>query len=482
MRDRPLHVVVLAAGQGRRMRSALPKPLLPLAGRPLLLHVLEAAATLSPSAIHLVHGRAGEAPLRAAVGDRPGLFWVLQDPPLGTGHAVQVALPSVPGNARVLVLLGDVPTVWPELLEPLVEAEDPLAVLIARPADPGGYGRVLLDGDGRVRAVVEARDAGPEALASPWVNTGIIAASAGELSRWLTRLEPRNAQGEYYLTDVFALAWAEGRPARAFTTEDPLAGRGVNDAAELASLERAWQRRQAEHLLEQGVRLADPSRFDLRGRLKAGRDVEIDVDVILEGEIELGDGVRIGPFSRLRDCRLAAGSEVLAHCDLEGVVSEGACRIGPFARLRPVTRLAAGVQVGNFVEIKNSALAAGVKANHLSYLGDASIGEGSNIGAGTITCNYDGLSKHRTVIGARAFVGSNCSLVAPIAIGEEATIGAGSVLTKDAPAHALTLARAPQRSIPGWRRAARPRREPLEPREPRGQNAEAGKLGDEQSA
>lgn len=480
MRQVPLHVVVLAAGKGRRMRSALPKPLLPLAGRPLLLHVLEAAEALAPAAIHLVHGREGEARVRAILPDRAGLSWVLQDPPLGTGHAVLAALPSIPDDARVLVLLGDVPTVWPELLRPLVDAREPLAVLVARPADPGGYGRVLFDAEGRVRAVVEARDAGPEALASPWVNTGILAAEAGALRRWLARLRPDNAQGEYYLTEVFAIAAGEGRSALAFPAPDPLAGIGVNDPAELARLERAWQRRQAEALLEQGVRLADPGRFDLRGRLRAGQDVEIDVDVILEGEVELGDGVRIGPFCRLRDCRLAEGTEVLAHCDLEGVETEGPCRIGPFARLRPGTCLGAGVQLGNFVEVKNSTLGPGVKANHLAYLGDAEVGEGSNIGAGAITCNYDGVSKHRTVIGRRAFVGSNCSLVAPLKIGEEATIGAGSVLTKDAPPGALTVARAPQRSIPGWRR--RPRRAPLEAEGRGGENAGAAEPGDDESA
>ncbi len=458
MREAPLHVVVLAAGKGRRMRSALPKPLLPLAGRPLILHVLEAAEALAPAAIHLVHARAGEERLRALLGDRPRLSWVLQHPPLGTGDAVRQALPSIPPSARVLVLLGDVPTIDAAMLRPLVDARPDPAILIAQPAEPAGYGRVLFDQAGGVRAVVEERDAAPETLASPWVNTGILAAEAEDLRRWLARVEPRNAQGEYYLTDVFALAAAEGRPARAFPTSDAIAGLGVNDAAQLARLERAWQRRQAEALLEQGVRLADPARFDLRGRLRAGQDVEIDVDVILEGELELGDGVRIGPFCRLRDCRLAAGSEVLAHCDLEGVQTEGPCRIGPFARLRPGTRIAPGVHIGNFVEVKNSALGPGVKANHLAYLGDAEVGEGSNIGAGTITCNYDGREKHRTTIGARAFIGSNCSLVAPLVIGEEATIGAGSVVTRDAPPRALTVARAPQRSIPGWRRRARPLR------------------------
>lgn len=479
MREGPLHIVVLAAGKGRRMRSALPKPLLRLAGRPLIVHVLEVAETLNPAGIHLVYGRASEAPLRAVLGARSGLHWVLQDPPLGTGHAVRTALPSIPHDARVLVLLADVPTIEETQLRLLVEARGELAVLVARPEDATGYGRVLFAADGRVRAVVEARDASAEALASPWVNTGILAAEAEDLARWLARVDARNAQGEYYLTDIFALAAAEGRPARAFEATGPLAGLGVNDAAELARLERAWQRRQAERLLAQGVRLADPARFDLRGRLQAGQDVEIDVDVVLEGEVVLGDGVRIGPFCRLRDCRLAAGSEVLAHCDLEGVISEGPCRIGPFARLRPGTRLAAGVHVGNFVEVKNSELGPGVKANHLAYLGDAEVGENSNIGAGTITCNYDGIQKHRTVIGARAFVGSNCSLVAPLVIGAEATIGAGSVVTKDAPAGALTIARAPQRSILGWRRGTR--RRALERDERQGENAAAAKRDDDKT-
>jgi bifunctional UDP-N-acetylglucosamine pyrophosphorylase/glucosamine-1-phosphate N-acetyltransferase len=451
MSDAPLHCIVLAAGEGRRMRSALPKVLMPLAGRPLLAHVLDTAASLAPETLHVVYGHGGDQ-VRAAFAGREDIRWVEQARQLGTGHAVQQALPGIPEAARVLVLYGDVPLTRADTLRALLAAPGPLAVLGAEPADATGYGRILLDGHGRVEAIVEHRDATPAQRALGLVNTGILAADAAALVRWLGALGNDNAQGEYYLTDVFAMAAAEGQPAALVRCDDPLEAEGANDPWQLAQLERAFQLRAARALMAGGVRMADPARFDLRGEVQAGRDVEIDVDVVLEGHVVLGDGVRIGPFCRLKDVELAAGTEVRAHCDLEGAVSRGACVIGPFARLRPGSELAAGVHVGNFVEVKNSRLSEGAKANHLSYVGDAEVGARSNLGAGTITCNYDGARKHRTEIGEDAFIGSNAALVAPVRIGAGATIGAGSVIAKDAPAGELTVARAKQVTVRGWRR------------------------------
>ena len=454
----PLYVIVLAAGEGRRMRSQLPKVMLPLAGRPLLAHVLETARALDPLRVVVVHGHRGEQ-LRAIFAGWPDLVWVHQAEQRGTGHAVRLALEAVPEHARVLVLFGDVPLLRPETLRPLVEARAPLAVLAAEVPDPHGYGRVLRDGLGQVRAIVEERDADPEQRQLRVINTGIMAADARRLRVWVANLSCNNAQQEYYLTDVFAQAAEEGMPALCLLAQDAGEAEGANDARQLAQLEQRLRARETTRLLEAGVRMADPARVDVRGSADCGVDVEIDVDVILEGRVVLGDGVRIGPFCRLRDVELAAGSEVRAHCDLEGVVATGACRIGPFARLRPGSVLAEGAVVGNFVEVKNARLDAHAKAGHLSYLGDAEIGTGANIGAGTITCNYDGIDKHHTRIGADAFIGSNTALVAPVEVGDGATIGAGSVITRDAPAHTLTLARARQASLPGWQRPPRkPRR------------------------
>ena len=446
-----LHVVILAAGEGKRMKSARPKVLQELAGRPLLAHVIEAARALSPAAIHLVHGHGGEA-VRAAFAGQVDLVWVEQPERLGTGHAVLQALPAIPDPARVLVLYGDVPLIRPETLRALLAAESGLAVLTAEPADPAGYGRVVLDAGGRVGAIVEEKDAGPGERAIRAVNTGIVAAAAGALKHWLAAVGDDNAQGEYYLTDVFALAAAEGNPAIAVSCADAVETEGANDRWQLAALERHYQRRAARALCLAGARVVDPERFDQRGTVTIGRDVEIDVDVVLEGEVVLGEGVRIGPFCRLKDVTLADGTEVRAHCDLEGVVTHGPCTIGPFARLRPGTELAAGVHVGNFVETKKARIGEGSKANHLSYLGDTRIGAGVNVGAGTITCNYDGANKWTTTIGDGAFIGSNVALVAPVTVGEQATVGAGSVIARDAPAGQLTVARARQVTLPGWRR------------------------------
>jgi len=446
-----LHVIILAAGEGKRMKSALPKVLLPLAGRPLLAHVLETARQLRPDAIHVVYGHGGEQ-VRAAFAEAGDVVWVHQPEQRGTGDAVRLALASVPERARVLVLYGDVPLLRAHTLRTLVDTEALLALLTADLADPSGYGRVLRDGLGRVRAVVEERDAGAEQRAVRTVNTGVVAADAERLRVWVGNLSDDNAQREFYLTDIFAQAAEEEHPARVVAASDPVEAFGANDPWQLAQLERYLRERCARELALAGLRINDPARFDARGHISHGHDVEIDVDVILEGDVTLGDGVRIGPFCRLRNVCLAAGTEVLAHCDLDGVTTHGACRIGPFARLRPGTELDAGAHVGNFVEIKQARLGEGSKANHLSYLGDAMIGAHVNIGAGTITCNYDGAHKHVTRIEDGAFIGSNSALVAPVTVGARATIGAGSTISNDAPAGELTVARARQVTLPGWKR------------------------------
>ena len=447
----PLHVVILAAGEGKRMKSSLPKVLHPIAARPMLAHVVDVARALQPAGIHVVHGHGGEQ-VRAAFAGQPDLQWARQDRQLGTGHAVQQALPAVPDQAQVLVLYGDVPLITAATLRRLLAAPGALAVLAAEPADPAGYGRVVRDAEGRVAAVVEHKEADDEQRRIGLVNTGVVAAQAAALRRWLAALRNDNAQCEYYLTDVFAQAAEEFSPAEIVIVDDAMETEGANDPWQLAQLERAFQLRAVRALCAQGVRFADPARVDIRGTVAAGRDVEIDVDVVLEGEVALGDNVRIGPFCRLRDVALAAGTLVRAHCDLEGARTEGAATIGPFARLRPGTVLADGVHVGNFVETKNAVLGAGSKANHLSYLGDAVVGSKVNIGAGTITCNYDGVNKATTRIEDGAFIGSNSALVAPVTIGRDATIGAGSVITKRAPEGKLTIARGRQETLPGWQR------------------------------
>ena len=450
----PLHVVVLAAGEGKRMKSALPKVLQKVAGRPMLAHAIDAARALSPQGIHVVYGHGGEA-VRAAFADQPDLQWAEQAQQLGTGHAVQQAMPGVPDDARVLVLYGDVPLITAHSLQRLLDAPGRLAVLAADLPDPTGYGRILRDPEGRVAAIVEQKDADEDQRRIRLVNTGVIAADSTALKRWLEHLGNDNAQGEYYLTDVFAAAADEYAAAEIVVVADPLETEGANDPWQLARLERAFQLRQVRVLCTDGARVADPARIDIRGTVRVGRDVEIDVDVVFEGDVELGDGVRIGPFCRIKDSTLAAGTEVRAHCDLDGACSEGAVHIGPYARLRPGTVLADGAHIGNFVETKNATVGVGSKANHLTYLGDAVVGAGVNIGAGTITCNYDGANKFTTTIGDRAFIGSNSALVAPVAIGEGATIGAGSTIGKDAPAGKLTVARAKQVTLEGWQRPAK---------------------------
>ncbi|WP_426701272.1 bifunctional UDP-N-acetylglucosamine diphosphorylase/glucosamine-1-phosphate N-acetyltransferase GlmU [Rhodanobacter sp. Col0626] len=451
MNHASLHVIVLAAGAGTRMKSNRAKVLMPLAGRPLLAHVVNSARALQPVAVHVVYGHCGEQ-VQASFADQPDLRWVLQAERLGTGHAVEQALAGIPDGVRVLVLYGDVPLTRVETLQQLVAAEGGFSLLTTRLTDPHGYGRVLCDGNGHVRAVVEEKDADDTQRVVNLVNTGILVADAQALRGWIDRLDRNNAQGEYYLTDIFAMAAQESRAALSVECADPIEAAGANNPLQLAGLEAAYRQRAALALLSDGVRLADPSRIDVRGTVAAGRDVDLDIDVILEGDVVLGDDVRIGAFTRLKDVRLAAGTMVLSHCDLDGVTTHGPCTIGPFARLRPGTELDGGVHVGNFVETKKTRIGEGSKANHLTYLGDTDIGRGVNVGAGTITCNYDGVNKSHTRIGDGAFIGSNCSLVAPVTIGAQATIGAGSVITHDAPDGELTVARGRQQTLHGWHR------------------------------
>jgi len=447
----PLHVVILAAGEGKRMKSKSAKVLQKIAGRPMLAHVISSARALDPEGIHIVYGHGGEE-VRAAFHDQPDLHWAEQGQRLGTGHALQQAMPGVADDVRVLVLYGDVPLIAVETLHRLLEAPGRVAVLVADLADPAGYGRVVRDAEGNVARIVEHKDADEAQRDIRTINTGILVADGEPLRRWLANLDNENVQGEFYLTDVFASAAAEFTAAEMVHVRDPIEVEGANDPWQLAQLERAFQRRAARALCEQGARLADPARTDIRGEVQVGMDVEIDVDVVFEGTVELADDVRIGPFCRLRNVKLGPGTEVRAHCDLDGVVVEGAATIGPFARLRPGTVLADGVHIGNFVETKNARIGVSSKANHLSYVGDAVIGSKVNIGAGTITCNYDGANKATTTIEDGAFIGSNSSLVAPVTIGKGATIAAGSTITRAAPAGQLSVARARQSVVEGWQR------------------------------
>ena len=447
-----LDVVVLAAGQGKRMHSALPKVLHLLAGKPLVDHVIDAVETLSPRTICVVYGHGGE-PVREAL-HRPGLAFALQDPPRGTGDAVRAALPSLPRDGVTMVVLGDVPLVRADELARLADAarRGHVGLLTARVPDPRGLGRILRDAAGRVRAIVEERDATPEQRAIDEINTGVMAMPTGHLARWVGALRADNAQGEYYLTDAIAMAVAEGIAVEAELAVDERDVRGINDRLQLAECERILQRRRAEALLRAGTWIADPERFDLRGTLTCGRDVRIDVGCVFEGDVTLGDGVSVGAYCVLRNMTVGAGTEILPFSHLEDSAAGAHCRIGPFSHFRPGARLADEVHVGNFVEIKASTLGHGAKANHLAYVGDATLGAHVNFGAGAIVANYDGANKHRTVIGDHAHIGSNCVLVAPVTIGAGATIGGGSTIARDAPPDALTFARPPQVTKPGWKR------------------------------
>ncbi len=451
----PLHVIILAAGEGKRMKSVCPKVLQRIAGKSMLAHVIDSARTLNAAGIHVVFGHAGDV-VRAEFAEYSDLHWAEQTEQLGTGHAVQQAMHQVPDDARVLVLYADVPLITEQtLVHLLATADNGTAVLVETMQDPTGYGRVISDQQGFVQAIVEQKDADESQKAVLQINTGVITANAKQLKTWLSKLGNNNAQGEYYLTDIFAMAAKDNRPAKISACLVKGEADGANDPVQLATLERRFQLRQANTLMLQGVRLADPARLDVRGEVIAGIDVEIDVNVVLEGKVVLHDGVRIGPFCKLKNVTLGAGTVVHAHCDFEEVVADKNCTLGPFARLRPGTELAEGVHIGNFVETKKTKLGKGSKANHLTYLGDALIGAKVNIGAGTITCNYDGVNKSLTEIGDGAFIGSNSSLIAPVQIGENATIGAGSVITKNAPENTLTVSRVKQLSLSDWQRPSK---------------------------
>ena len=451
----PVDVIILAAGKGTRMRSVVPKVLHPLAGVPLAQHVIRAAQALEPRSVQVVYGHGGEQ-LPTVLGAQQ-VAWVLQAEQKGTGHAVQQAMPAVAAGSIVLVLYGDVPLIRPDTLRPLLGAagRGALALLSVELEDPAGYGRILRDPAGAVTGIVEQKDASPDQNRIREVNTGILAADAGRLRNWLSALQADNAQGEYYLTDIVAMAAAEGVPIEAMHPRAVWEVMGVNSRSQLAELERIAQRNLASGLMEHGVTLMDPGRFDLRGDLTAGRDVVIDVNVVIEGRVTLGDGVQIGPNNVLRDCAIGAGTVVHPNCVIEeSTIAEGA-RIGPFARIRPGSRIAAHAHIGNFVEIKKSDVGEASKVNHLSYIGDSTVGRDVNIGAGTITANYDGANKHRTVIGDNASIGSDCTLVAPVSVGAGATIGANTTITEDVPPGVLAVGRVRQKIIEGWKRPAK---------------------------
>jgi bifunctional UDP-N-acetylglucosamine pyrophosphorylase / glucosamine-1-phosphate N-acetyltransferase len=451
-RPAALSVVILAAGQGKRMNSDQPKVLHPLAGRPLVKHVIDTARSLDPAAIHVVYGHGGER-VREVLATET-VSWVLQREQLGTGHAVKQVVPLLPDEHLVLVLYGDVPLNRRATLEELLALAggDSLALLTMRLDEPEGYGRIVRNAHGRVLRIVEQKDAGKRELAIRECNTGVMAAPARLLKRWLGRLTNDNSQREYYLTDVVAMAVKERVPVLPLLAPTRAEVLGVNDKVQLAELESMHRQLRARELMLAGVTLVDPARFDVRGTVTAGRDVIIDVNVILEGEVTLGDGVRIGSNCVLRDTAVGAGTQIFPNCVIDRAVIGADCHIGPFARFRPSSTLEQGVHIGNFVEVKNSRIGEGSKSNHLTYLGDTVIGRGVNVGAGTVTCNYDGANKWQTHIEDGAFIGSGTMLVAPVRVGAGATIGAGSTITKDAPASQLTLARSTQVTHPSWQR------------------------------
>ena len=446
-----MNVVILAAGLGKRMRSDLPKVLHRLGGRPLLAHVLDTARELKAGKICVVYGHGGEA-VREAL-DAPDLVWVKQEPQLGTGHAVLQTLTFLDDGVPTLVLYGDVPLIGAATLSRLAEvAGTGLAVLTEFLDDPTGYGRIVRDEDGSIRAIVEERDAAEDERAIDEINTGFIAAPTVALKRWLPALGNDNAQGEYYLTDIVRLAIGEGLPVATTQPDTGWEVLGVNSKVQLAELERIHQGRNALLLMESGVTLADPARIDVRGELDCGRDVTIDVNCVFEGRVVLGDGVEVGANCVLKNAVVRAGTRIAPFSHIEEAEAGRGCVIGPYARLRPGTRLADDVHVGNFVEVKNSRIGDGSKANHLAYVGDATVGRNVNVGAGTITCNYDGANKHRTVIEDDVFIGSDTQLVAPVTVGRGATLGAGTTLTQDAPPDKLTITRVKQLTVPGWKR------------------------------
>ena len=446
-----LDIVILAAGKGTRMRSPLPKVLHTLAGKPMVQHVLETAQALNPTRTHVVIGH-GADQLREALAEHDVLF-ALQEEQKGTGHAVAQAQAHL-GNGVVLVLYGDVPLIRRDTLANLLTQVDEqhMGLLTVTLDDPSGYGRIVRDSDGQAVAIVEQKDANDEQLSITECNTGIMAMTSAQLKRWLPQLSAENAQGEYYLTDVIAMAASEGIKVATAQPHDATEVEGVNNRAQMARLERALQQQTAEALMAQGVALADPARIDVRGKLTCGHDVFIDVGCVFEGDVELGEGVRVGPYCVIKNSTLGAESVIDSHSVIDSTVAAGHNQIGPYARLRPGTRLAVKAKVGNFVETKNAEVGEGSKINHLSYVGDATLGRKVNVGAGTITCNYDGANKHRTQIGDHAFIGSNSALVAPVSIGQGATVGAGSTIAKDVAEHALAVTRSRQLEKADWPR------------------------------
>jgi bifunctional UDP-N-acetylglucosamine pyrophosphorylase/glucosamine-1-phosphate N-acetyltransferase len=449
----PISVAILAAGQGKRMKSDLPKVLQPLAGRPLLKHVIDTAREVEADAVHVVYGHGGDQ-VRAALASEQ-VAWALQAEQLGTGHAVMQAMPAIPDDHLVLILYGDVPMVEADTLRRLIAAASTgqaIGLLSVRMKDPTGYGRIVRDGAGNVARIVEHKDANQKERAIDEVNTGLMAVPGGRLREWLAQLRNDNAQGEYYLTDIVLMAARAGLKVNAVLADSEDEVLGVNDKVQLAEVEAVYRRRRARELMVAGVTLVDPLRFDARGPVSVGRDVLIDVNVVLEGQVTLGNRVRIGPNVVIKDAAIGDDTVVLPNCVIEKATIGANCQIGPFARFRPTSTLDAGVHIGNFVEVKNSNLGPGSKANHLAYVGDADIGRKVNVGAGTITCNYDGANKWRTQIGDGAFIGSGTMLVAPLRIGAGATIGAGSTITKDAPDDKLTLERSKQLTLEGWKR------------------------------
>jgi bifunctional UDP-N-acetylglucosamine pyrophosphorylase/glucosamine-1-phosphate N-acetyltransferase len=455
----PLSIVILAAGQGKRMKSDLPKVLQPLAGKPLLRHVIDTACTLQPVSLHVVYGHGGDI-VRGALADAPVSSWCLQAEQLGTGHAVQQALPALHDGELALILYGDVPLVSADTLRSLVALAGPktMSLLTVMLEDPTGYGRIVRDARGKVRRIVEQKDATARERKIREGNTGLMAVPVKWLRRWLGKLKNSNAQGEYYLTDIIAMAVRDKVAIAPLVSPTMAEVLGINDKQQLAEVEAHYRAARARELMHAGVTVVDPARLDVRGSLRTGRDVFIDANVVFEGEVQLGDRVHIGPHCVLRDCRIDHDVRVQSHCVIEEASVGAGSIIGPFARLRPGAALAAEVHIGNFVEVKNSSLAVGAKANHLAYVGDATVGARVNIGAGTIIANYDGANKHHTTIGDDAHTGSNSVLVAPITVGEGATIGAGSTVTRSVPPGKLTVARAKQLTLDGWKRPSKVRK------------------------
>jgi bifunctional UDP-N-acetylglucosamine pyrophosphorylase/glucosamine-1-phosphate N-acetyltransferase len=446
----PLNIVILAAGKGTRMYSDKPKVLHALAGKLLVQHVLDCAVALQPQQICVVYGHGGEAVPQAM--QQYAARFVMQEPQLGTGHAVQQAMPHLEDTGNTLVLYGDVPLIQHSTLHQMLQAGQGLVLLTVQLNNPAGYGRIVRDEQGDVLGIVEEKDASIEERDIHEVNTGILLAPTAQLRAWLAKLQNNNSQGEYYLTDIVGMAVQQGIAVHTVQPTHEWEIHGINSKAQLVALERIWQQAEAEHLLAHGVTLADPARLDVRGKLVCGRDVEIDIGCIFEGEVNLGDNVRVGAYSVIRNTSIAQGTQIAPYSHIDSSEVGANCRIGPYARLRPGTKLHDDAHIGNFVEIKNSEIGQGSKANHLSYIGDSTVGSRVNIGAGTITCNYDGANKYRTVIEDDVFIGSDTQLVAPVTVGKGSTIGAGSTITKDTPENELSLSRSKQVTVSGWKR------------------------------